>query len=127
MRVKSIKDTKKYQGNYLAEGYVDENGDLIEYKPIIIATALYRSPSVSTETLQRIMNCLQSAVEIEGSSYLYFLNRHINNWGVPRKTRRDILPVINVIWKNFLDNMIPKKLEFHYRIDETKYIVSPSL
>lgn len=92
---------------------------------IIIATALYRSPSVSTETLQRIMDCLQSAVEIEGSSYLYFLNRHINNWGIPRKNRRDISPVINAIWKNFLDNMIPKKLEFHYRVDETKYIVSP--
>ena len=34
MRVKLIKDTKKYQGNYLAEGYVDENGDFIEHKPI---------------------------------------------------------------------------------------------
>ena len=34
MRVKLIKGTKKYQGNYLAEGYVDENGDFIEHKPI---------------------------------------------------------------------------------------------
>lgn len=34
MRIKVIKDVKKYQGDYLAEGYVDENGDFIEHQPI---------------------------------------------------------------------------------------------
>lgn len=34
MRIKVIKDMQKYQGDYLAEGYTDENGDFIEHKPI---------------------------------------------------------------------------------------------
>ena len=29
-----IKNNKKYQGDYLAESYVDENGDFIEHQPI---------------------------------------------------------------------------------------------
>lgn len=90
---------------------------------IIIASALYRSPSISTEILEKIMDSLASSVEVEGSSYLYFLNRHINRWGMPRKTERDISPAISVIWNNFLDNRIPKKIKFRYH--KAKYVVSP--
>lgn len=90
---------------------------------IIIASALYRSPSISTEILEKIMDSLASSVEVEGSSYLYFLNRHINRWGMPRKTERDISPAISVIWNNLMDNRIPKKIKFRYH--KAKYVVSP--
>ncbi|MCR5834332.1 MAG: WYL domain-containing protein [Selenomonadaceae bacterium] len=90
---------------------------------IIIATALYRSPDVSVDTLRRIMDCLENLVEVEGASYLLFLKRHMKRWGIPRKTTRDIRSTINKLWKNLTNNIIPKKVKFSY--GNAKYIVSP--
>lgn len=40
MRIKVIKDEKKYQGDYLAESYISEDGKLVEHYPIENPTEL---------------------------------------------------------------------------------------
>ena len=79
---------------------------------IVIAMALYRSPSISVEETTKILNKFRNLTDASGESYRYFLNQQIKEWkGVRRKTQRDILPIIDKIWSAIIDK---KKIKFNF-------------
>ena len=60
-------------------GYYNEGAGkilLTSAEAIIIMAALYRSPSISTDELEKILQKIEVTTESEGAAYFYFLKRH---------------------------------------------------
>ena len=93
---------------------------------VVITTALFRSPTVSQEFLQRIMKHLEAFANIDGETYLFFLKRQIKLWGTTRKTRRDIFPVVSRIWDILMTRgTVSHQIKFLYLADDIYHTVSP--
>lgn len=75
---------------------IDENFIFSSAEFAVIAMALYRTPSISTEETQQILNKFKNIMAPEGESFNYFLQKQIEYWkGIRRKPARKILPIIS--------------------------------
>lgn len=93
---------------------------------IVITTALFRSPTVSPKFFQRVLEHLESFVDIDGETYLFFLKQQIRRWDPIRKTDRDIFHVVSRIWDILMTRgTVSHKMKFRYLVDNTCHIVSP--
>ena len=104
-------------------GYYNEGAGkilLTSAEAIIIMAALYRSPSISTDELEKILQKIEVTTESEGAAYFYFLKRQIKKFDASRKTKNKILPVVNEIWTNIM-NREPKKIQFNYCAHDSEF------
>ena len=121
MKLSGFYDVKVHHDNRRGYYIESDNGkatDKIIFTPaeiIIMANALYRSPSVSIDVLKKFLRKLNSLTDADGSSYVDFLTRHLNKWGTLYKTKRDILPIVEEIWRELLDHRPAQKFCFDYR------------
>ena len=100
---------------------IDENFIFSAAEFAVIAMALYRTPSISTEETQQILNKFKNP---EGESFNYFLQKQIEYWkGIRRKPARKILPIISELL-NAIINRKQIKFKMYDRnfSTEQKYI-----
>lgn len=76
-----------------------------------IAMALYRTPSISTEETQEILNKFENLIESYGSSFNYLMQKkQIKCWaGIRRKPARKVLPVVRELLTAIVDD---KQIKF---------------
>ena len=112
MNASGLYNIKTHDDNRL--GYYDsgdKKGIFNSEEAIIIAAALYRSPSISSEETQNILKKFLNLVGMLGSTYVYFLYQQTKQWKGLRKTPRNILPIVKKIYSAIYSN---KKLLFKY-------------
>lgn len=71
----------------------------------LIAVALYRTPSISTEETKRIIKKFKSIIGTTGEMFSYaILDEQIKFWqGIRRKTHREILPIISTLLRAIIE------------------------
>ena len=71
----------------------------------LIAIALYRTPSISTEETETLIKKFKSLVGITGDMFSYsIVDKQIKVWqGIRRKTYREILPIISELLKAIIE------------------------
>ena len=71
----------------------------------LIALALYRTPSISTDETETIIKKFKSLVGITGDMFSYaIVEKQIKVWqGIRRKTHREILPIISELLKAIIE------------------------
>ena len=88
---------------------IDENFIFSAAEFAVIAMALYRTPSISTEETQQILNKFKNLMAPEGESFNYFLQKQIEYWkGIRRKPARKILPIISKLLNAILEEKLIK-------------------
>lgn len=121
MRKSKLYDIRSCDNTRL--GYYNEGAGkilLTSAEAIIIMAALYRSPSISIEELEKILQKIEVTTESEGAAYFYFLKRQIKKFDASRKNKNKILPVVNEIWTNIM-NREPKKIQFNYCAHDSEF------
>lgn len=86
----------------------------------LIAIALYRTPSISTEETETIIKKFKSLVGITGDMFSYsIVDKQIKVWqGIRRKTHREILPIISELLKTIIEK---KQISFNLYERSFKY------
>ena len=71
----------------------------------LIAIALYRTPSISTEETETIIKKFKNLVGLTGDMFSYsIVDKQIKVWqGIRRKTYREILPIISELLKAIIE------------------------
>ena len=86
----------------------------------LIAIALYRTPSISTEETETIIKKFKNLVGITGDMFSYALvNKQIKAWqGIRRKIYREILPIISELLKAIIEG---KQVSFNLYERSARY------
>lgn len=86
----------------------------------LIAIALYRTPSISTEETETIIKKFKNLVGITGDVFSYALvDKQIKVWqGIRRKTYREILPIISELLKAIIEG---KQVSFNLYERSARY------
>ena len=86
----------------------------------LIALALYRTPSISTDETETIIKKFKSLVGMTGDMFNYaIVNKQIKVWqGIRRKTHREILPIISELLKAIIEG---KQLSFNLYERSARY------
>ena len=111
-----------YEGNKL--GHYNENeGKKFAFTPAefaLIAIALYRTPSVSTEETKTLLKKFETHMGITGNVFnMAIVRDQIKKWqGVRRKTHREILPVISKLLQAIIEE---KQISFNLYERSLKY------
>lgn len=130
-----ISDTSESVSKKIEENFIFSSAEFA-----VIAMALYRTPSISTEETQQILNKFENMISYEGESFNYFVKKQIEHWeGIRRKTKRKILPIISKLLTAILEEKLIKfklyksNLEFNQELQKIRengkrdkiFIVSP--
>lgn len=107
-------DVKEHKGNKV-EYYNAMEGKTFPFTPAefaLIAVALYRTPSISTEETKELLKKFENLIGLTGDMFSYALVRkQIDQWsGIRRKTARRILPTITELLKAIIEE---KKITFN--------------
>lgn len=90
-----ISDTTEPVSKKIEENFIFSSAEFA-----VIAMALYRTPSISTEETQQILNKFKDIISPEGAEFNDSLQKQIEYWGgIRRKPARKILPIIFEILK----------------------------
>ena len=86
----------------------------------LVAIALYRTPSISTEETETIIKKFKSLVGMTGDMFSYsIVDKQIKVWqGIRRKTHREILPIISGLLKAIIES---KQVSFNLYERSFKY------
>lgn len=86
----------------------------------LIAIALYRTPSISTEETETIIKKFKSLVGLTGDMFSYsIVDKQIKVWqGIRRKTYREILPIISELLKAIIEG---KQVSFNLYERSARY------
>lgn len=86
----------------------------------LIAIALYRTPSISTEETETLIKKFKSLVGLTGDMFSYsIVNKQIKVWqGIRRKTYREILPIISELLKSIIEG---KQISFNLYERSARY------
>ena len=110
-----IRETR--EGNDSKLGYYNEEEQTLfsSEEATLIAMALYRSPSISSNETAKILKKFNNIIGEDGILYNYFLRQQIKEWqGVRRKTTREILPIIKKLCDAILNEKGARKVKFNY-------------
>lgn len=86
----------------------------------LIAIALYRTPSISTEETKEILKKFENWIGITGNIFSYaIVKKQIDQWsGIRRKTARRIFPIITELLKAIIEE---KQISFNLYERSLKY------
>ena len=86
----------------------------------LIAIALYRTPSISTEETETIIKKFKNLVGLTGDMFSYaIVDKQIKVWkGIRRKTYREILPIISELLKAIIED---KQVSFNLYKRSARY------
>lgn len=120
--LKELYDIKTHRDNKL--GYFNAaEGKKFIFTPAefaLIAIALYRTPSISTEETEKLIKKFKNLVGITGDMFSYALvDKQIKVWqGIRRKTYREILPIISELLKASIEG---KQVSFNLYERSARY------
>ena len=86
----------------------------------LIAIALYRTPSISTEETETIIKKFKNLIGITGDMFSYaIVDKQIKVWqGIRRKTYHEILPIISELLKAIIES---KQVSFNLYARSARY------
>lgn len=114
MNSTGLYDIKVHRDNKL--GYYNATeGKNFPFTPAefaLIAIALYRTPSISTEETKEILKKFENLIGLTGNMFRYaIVKKQIEQWiGIRRKTSRRVLPIITELLKAIIET---RKITFN--------------
>ena len=120
--LKELYNIKTHRDNKLGYYNATEGKEFV-FTPAefaLIAIALYRTPSISTEETETLIKKFKSLVGITGDMFSYsIVDKQIKVWqGIRRKTYREILPIISELLKAVIEN---KQVSFNLYERSARY------
>ncbi|BAL85041.1 hypothetical protein SELR_pSRC102340 (plasmid) [Selenomonas ruminantium subsp. lactilytica TAM6421] len=85
----------------------------------VIAQALFQSPSISTKETIALLGKFMHRTDALGDKYLKIMMKQLSNTAPRRKTKRKILPIIQIILESI---WYENKISFTYYINDTNEI-----